>query len=103
MPPLAAKLIKVVIGLPGAFLWIAGGVCTACLGLSSFLREAAPTFRELVPLGIAITATTVEYLMVAASAFLSGGARYRIAGEHLPRLIALQIGVQACSVVSFCA
>ena len=103
MPPFAAKLVNVMIGLPGALLWIAGGICTVSLGFSCFLKEAVPTFRELAPLGIAIAAATVGYLMVATSTILAGGARYRIAGEHLPRLIALEIGVQASATLSFCA
>lgn len=102
VPPAIAELIKVIIGVPGAILWIGGGVCTVHFGIFALLKHREATLGTLGILGMSIGSAMVGYLMVVASEVMSTRSRYRIAGKHLPKLVTLELGLQASCVIAAC-
>jgi hypothetical protein len=103
MPSPLPFLTRLFLGIPGALLWIAGGVCSGVLGFSAFAKSAAPDLLELRNLGFAVSALSLGYLMVAADGILSRASHYRIAGEQVPALVGMELGVQLAAVFSLCS
>lgn len=103
MPAFLSVLTRLFLGIPGALLWISGAVCSGWLGFNAFLKDRPPGVMELRALGLATAAACIGYLMVAADGIISRSARYRIAGDHLPELIGMEVGIQLSAILSLCA
>ena len=100
MPPLVRRIATLLIGLPGAVMWL-GGLFATMAGMvyAVFLPPPErPTL--LIWLGASLAANLVGYSMFAAASWLSGSHHYRMPGHRLPAYVAMEILDQLLAAAS---
>lgn len=82
-------------------MWTAGGINLVFTGVVAFSKREWPGAEIFLMMGIAVVAWFLGFLMLVVGENFSIGKRYRFATRHLPRCIALELGVQVLIGLSF--
>jgi hypothetical protein len=93
MPRWLQIIVAVFLDLPGALLWIAGGTTTVLTGIAAMSSGTFPDAGTILVFAGAAAVATIGFLMMATHDLLTGGSR--IPGEQLPKIIAMELVVQA--------
>ena len=101
MPPLVRQIDGMANGIPGSLMWTAGGINLVFAGVVAFSKGEWPSAEIFLMMGIAVVAWFLGFLMLVAGETFSIGKRYGFATRHLPRCIALELGVQVLIGLSF--
>lgn len=95
-------LARICLGGPGWFLWIAGSLVSVPMGVW-ILAGNPPPLKQAVIFGMALVSVIVGFLMMSVPAILTGSARFRFEGKHVPHCLALEITLQLLLFLAACS
>ena len=102
MPPLARAFVQLFIALPGALIWIAGGL--AGISLCAYFLFAHSLERDSPALFVAMPASfatvTLGYSMQVLAGNLNGDSRFRFAGSHFGARLGYDTAVDYCGILA---
>ena len=101
MPPLVRRIATMLIGLPGALLWLAGLLLGTTLSTVFLIVSGAPNRPEGWKFWAAsVAGLWIGYSMSAAVSWFNGAHDYRMPGHRVPTYVAMEILDQMIATLS---
>lgn len=100
MPRPVRRIATVLIGLPGALMWLVGLLATMASMVYTVFLPSAERPNLLIWLGASLAANLVGYSMFAAASWLNGSRHYRMPSRRLPAYVAMEILDQLLAAAS---
>jgi hypothetical protein len=99
MPPVVRRIATLMIGLPGAVIWLGGLFATMVSTVFLFVMRP-DGLSILAILGGSLAAVLIGYTMMSATSWLNGAYHYRMPGHRLPAFVAWEILDQLLAALS---